>query len=322
VRSGKRQSDETERCTARSRNAFPSAQRRNEPRRYSRNTQRRNDGDFHGRVERASHRRRDRSWNRRERGNAQRWKGRAFHRGRARSRERRDDGDCDGWRAIRRRTNDTKRRFGAPHVAVNPKNPDNIVVLASSNFGYTRACVPAPKGSDCEMISAGSPFLTQPRGFYKTPGFMDIGVFTSFDRGKTFKQIDVSMLVPPGHREVNAKGEGPIAATADGNFYIAFNAINWGQWETQPTTFFPNGGVGVIKSTDGGVTWNWVSYSGTPSDWPYGGSDLSSGAFYVSSGLAGLSTLGPRSTGLADSTEGKIADRWISSTPVAPRILS
>jgi hypothetical protein len=125
-------------------------------------------------------------------------------------------------------TNDTKRRFGAPHVAVNPKNPDNIVVLASSNFGYTRACVPAPKGSDCEMISAGSPFLTQPRGFYKTPGFMDIGVFTSFDRGKTFKQIDVSMLVPPGHREVNAKGEGPIAATADGNFYIAFNAINWG----------------------------------------------------------------------------------------------
>jgi hypothetical protein len=61
-------------------------------------------------------------------------------------------------------TNDTKRRFGAPHVAVNPKNPDNIVVLASSSLGYTRACVPAPPGSDCEMIAAGSPLLTQPRG--------------------------------------------------------------------------------------------------------------------------------------------------------------
>jgi hypothetical protein len=123
------------------------------------------------------------------------------------------------------------------------------------------------------------------------------------------------MLVPPGHPEVNAKGEGPIATTADGNFYIAFNAINWGQWETQPATFFPNGGVGVIKSSDGGITWNWVSYSGTPSDWPYGGSDLSNGTFYVSSGLAGISTLGPRSTGLPDSPEGKITDRWIASTP-------
>ncbi|HKP62520.1 MAG TPA: sialidase family protein [Polyangiales bacterium] len=211
-------------------------------------------------------------------------------------------------------TNDTKRRFGAPHVAVNPKDPNNIVVLASSNLGYTRTCVPAPVGSDCEMIPAGNPLLTQPRGFYKTPGFMDIGVYASFDRGKTFERVDVSKLVPPGHPEVNARGEGPIAALADGTFYVGFNAINWGQWESQPTTFFPNGGVGVIKSTDGGKTWNWVSYSHTPADWPYGGSDLVTGTFYVTSGLAGLSTLGPRSTGLADSPEGTIADRWISST--------
>jgi hypothetical protein len=211
-------------------------------------------------------------------------------------------------------TNNTKRRFGAPHVAVNPKNPDNIVVLASSNLGYTRACVPPPPGSDCEMIAAGNPFLTQPRGFYKTPGFMDIGVYVSLDRGKTFKYIDTSSLVPPGHPEVNARGEGPIAVTADGTFYIGFNAINWGKWESQPVTFFPNGGVGVIKSTDGGMSWTWSSYSGTPADWPYGGLDPNTGTVYVTSGLAGLSTLGPRSTGLADSPEGTIADRWISSS--------
>jgi hypothetical protein len=211
-------------------------------------------------------------------------------------------------------THDIMRRFGAPHVAVNPKDPNNIVVLASSNLGYTRACVPAPPGSDCEMIPAGNPLLTQPRGFYKTPGFMDIGVYASFDRGKTFKYFDTSKLTPPGHPEVNAKGEGPIAAMADGSFYIGFNAINWGQWESQPATFFPNGGVGVIKSSDGGLNWNWVSYSGTPADWPYGGCDLTTGTFYVTSGLAGLSTLGPKSTGLPDSPEGMVMDRWISST--------
>jgi hypothetical protein len=52
-----------------------------------------------------------------------------------------------------------KRRFGAPHVAINRKDPNNIVVLASSNHGYTKDCVPAPAGSDCEMIPAGgNPF--------------------------------------------------------------------------------------------------------------------------------------------------------------------
>jgi len=212
-------------------------------------------------------------------------------------------------------TNNIKRRFGAPHVAVNPKNPNNIVVLASSNLGYTRACLPAAPGSDCEIIPAGNPFLTQPRGFYKTPGFMDIGVFVSNDRGKTFKYVDTSSLVPPDDPKVNARGEGPIAVTMDGTYYIGFNAINWGEWESNPVTFFPNGGVGVIKSTDGGLTWSWTSYSHTPADWPYGGLDPNTGTLYVTSGLAGLSTLGPRSTGMADSPEGRISDRWISSSP-------
>ena len=212
-------------------------------------------------------------------------------------------------------TQNIKRRFGAPHVAVNPKDPNNIVVLASSSLGYTRDCLPAKPGSDCEMISAGGNFLLQqPRGFAKTPGFMDIGVFVSFDRGKTFKHVDVSGLVPPGHPEVRSRGEGPIAAMPDGSFFIGFNAVNWGNWESEPMTFFPNGGVGVIKSTDGGMTWQWSSYSFTPADWPFGGSDPNTGTFYVTSGLVGLSSLGPRSTGLPDSKMGEIADRWIAST--------
>ncbi|MET0390101.1 MAG: sialidase family protein, partial [Polyangiales bacterium] len=189
-----------------------------------------------------------------------------------------------------------------------------IVVLASSDLGYTRECLPPEPGSDCEVISAGGSFLTQPRGFYKTPGFMDIGVYTTFDRGKTWKKSQLDHVVPPDDPKVRARGEGPLVAMADGTFYIGFNAINWGEWESQPATFFPNGGVGVIKSTDGGSTWNWTSYSHTPADWPYGGNDLSTGEFFVTSGLAGLSNLGPRSTGKADAPEGSITDRWISST--------
>jgi hypothetical protein len=207
-------------------------------------------------------------------------------------------------------TQNTKRRFGAPHVAVNPKDPNNIVVLASSNLGYTKDCLPAAPGSDCDTSS----MLGQPLGFARTPGFMDIGVFVSFNRGKTFRYVDVKDLTPPDHPEVRARGEGPVAVLPDGSFMIGFNAINWGDWDSNPTTFFPNGGVGVIKSTDGGKTWNWVSYSFTPADWPYGGVDPVTGTFYVTSGLAGLSTLGPRSNGMADSAEGAIADRWISST--------
>jgi hypothetical protein len=214
-------------------------------------------------------------------------------------------------------TKNTKRRFGAPHVAVNPTNPNNVVVLASSSMGYTRDCLPPAPGSDCESVALqvkGMPPLKQPRGFARTAGFMDIGVFVSFDRGKTFKHVDVSDLVPPDDPMVRARGEGPIAATLDGSFYIGFNAIDWGDWESTPQTFFPNGGVGVIKSTDGGLTWKWTSYSFTPADWPYGGADPITGTFYVTSGIAGMTPLGPRSNGDPNSPVGKIADRWISST--------
>jgi hypothetical protein len=215
-------------------------------------------------------------------------------------------------------TGNTARRYGAPHIAVNPRDPNNIVVLASSDMGYTRACLPPPPGSDCEMVEIKAPGMPggrrQPRGFARTPGFMDIGVFVSSDRGRTFSQADISDLVPPDDPRVRARGEGPIAAAPDGSFYIGFNAINWGDPEGTPPTWFPNGGVGVVKSSDGGRNWKWVGYSGTPANWPYGGADPITGTFYVTSGIAGLTALGPRSTGKPDSRAGKTADRWISST--------
>lgn len=208
------------------------------------------------------------------------------------------------------RTN--KRRFGAPHVAVNPTNPDNIIVLASMNLGYTRECVALGAGGPCEMVSAslfGLPVISQARGMFETPGFADIGVFVSMDRGKSWKTVDVAHLTPPGHPEISSKGEGPVTVTADGTFYIGFNAINWGS----TNNFFPNGGVGAIKSTDGGLTWTWGGLTQTPADWPYGEMDISTGTFYMISGLP-FSTLGARSTGQPTAKEGTVGDRWVASS--------
>jgi hypothetical protein len=213
---------------------------------------------------------------------------------------------------------DTSRRFGAPQVAINPKDPNNIIVLASANIGYTLECQETgdPK---CELIPQyidQTAMGTAPRGFYQGDGFCDVGVFVSHDRGKTFKQIDVSQMTPIGHPEINFKGEGPLAATADGpngTFYIGFNAINWGDWEGNPPSGFPNGGVGVIRSSDKGETWQGAWLSGTPADWPFGTSDVSTGTVYVVSGTP-MSTLGKRSTGEPDAEESEIADRWIASS--------
>jgi hypothetical protein len=142
---------------------------------------------------------------------------------------------------------------------------------------------------------------------------MDIGVFYSFDRGKTWKQVDVSDLYPMGHPEISTKGEAPLMVTADGTFYIGYNAVNWGDWEAPIPNGFPNGGIGVIKSTDGGRTWKGAWLTGTPADWPYGGSDVSTGTIYVVSGTP-MSDLGPRATGNPDSPTGGLLDRWLASS--------
>ncbi len=209
------------------------------------------------------------------------------------------------------------RRLGAPQIAVNPKDPNNIIVLASVNMGMTLEC---QKSGDpnCELIPQyvdNASMGKGPRGFMEA-GFSDVGIFVSNDGGKKFHYVDVSMMTPIGHPEINAKGEGPLAVTNDepnGTFYVGFNAINWGEWEADPPYGFPNGGVGMIKSTDKGETWQGAWLTQTPADWPFGTSDMSTGKVYVSSGTP-QSTLGKRSTGETDVEESEIADRWIGSS--------
>ncbi|MBN1847134.1 MAG: exo-alpha-sialidase [Deltaproteobacteria bacterium] len=216
-------------------------------------------------------------------------------------------------------SNDLTRRFGMPLIAVNPTNPNNIVIVAVDS-GYTLGCQDA-NDPDCELIprvmftptGAPIPLPPAPRGVYATPGFATIGIFVSFDRGKTWTKSDVSGLYPAGHPEIISKGESPIMFTPDGTLYIGFNALNWGDWEADPPTFLPSAGIGIIKSIDGGLTWSDPVLTGTPADFPYGCSDLSmDDMIYVVSGLGAPSFLGPRSTGDPDSPIlSTVGDRWL-----------
>jgi hypothetical protein len=102
------------------------------------------------------------------------------------------------------------RSLLGPQLAVNPTNPDNIVLVAVADTGYTQACIAAVvPGSPCELVPRpGIPGIAAlaPRG-YMSPGFLVKGVFTSFDHGQTWTKVDISNLRPAGHPELYSRGE-------------------------------------------------------------------------------------------------------------------
>src|SRR5262245_16860014 len=192
------------------------------------------------------------------------------------------------------------RSFLGPQIAVNPTNPDNIVLAAVADTGYTQACIAAvAPGSACELIPRpGIPGIAglAPRG-YLSAGFLVRGIFVSFDRGETWTTVDVSNLRANGRPDLYSMNEGGLQVGPDGTFYLSFNALNWGEWLAVPPTFVPNAGVGVSKSTDGGLTWSQPVMSGVVSDFPYMTIDQSTGTLYSMGGLGAITPLGPRSTG-------------------------
>jgi hypothetical protein len=186
------------------------------------------------------------------------------------------------------------RSFYGPQIAVNPRNPNNIVVAAIADTGYTQACL-ASEDPSCQLVPIsfeGLPIATEPEGVFEPNlGFDVRGLFVSFDRGRTFKQVDVSQLRPPGV-ELYSQTEGELAVAPDGTFYLEWDAVNWGT----PTNFVPDSGVAVSKSTDGGLTWSQPVLTETPGDFPAITVDQSTGTVYALSGLS-ITPLGPRSTG-------------------------
>ena len=210
-------------------------------------------------------------------------------------------------------TNDPTLRYGEPEVAVNPKNPDNLVYHVMRTK-QTYACE-KQGDANCTTFSYG---LAQ--GQFNDPHWIGTKVFVSFDRGRTWKNAKV----PPvpkyrgfpgeakGHSDLTLGGDPMVTATANGTFYIA--------WDISHETLSPitdsSGGVAVSKSTDGGRTWSTPVLTGTPLDRPWMTTDLSTGTIYLASGSPpGTGSLGSFSTGNnKQPLSTPPGDRWLVSS--------
>ena len=92
-------------------------------------------------------------------------------------------------------TNDPTHRYGEVQIAVNPKNPQNIV-YTDVEGGETYACQ-KEKRPECEAVQSKGKttpgrLMSPPRGFFTdVKDFTTIGVFASFDGGKTWRRATI-----------------------------------------------------------------------------------------------------------------------------------
>jgi hypothetical protein len=205
-------------------------------------------------------------------------------------------------------TNDSTHRYGEVQIAVNPKNPLNIV-YTDVEGGQTYACQ-QQKRTECEQVSAKLKAIhitmSQPRGFFSDPSnFSTLGVFTSFDGGKIWQRATIP-LPAKDHPTLLGIGDPSVGVSPDGTFYISFDNMDWGN----PDDTLPAGGIGVVKSTDGGKTWSHPVLAGTPMDGPKIAVDPNDGMIYANSSTV----LGPLSTGNANAPRGDLSTRWIASS--------
>ena len=88
-------------------------------------------------------------------------------------------------------TNDPTLRYGEPEVAVNPKNPNNLVY----HVMWTKQTYACEKRGDtnCTTFSYG---LAQ--GQFNDPHWIGTKVFVSFDRGRTWRNVKFPLV--PAYR--------------------------------------------------------------------------------------------------------------------------
>ncbi len=206
-------------------------------------------------------------------------------------------------------THDPALRYGEPEVAVNPKNPDNLVYAAMFDQ-QTYACE-RRQDPNCTNFLFG---LAQ--GLFTVPGWEGTKVFVSFDRGRTWKNVHFPLIPAsrgfPGeaanHADLLTGADPMVTATADGTFYIA-----WDSEHITTSTTSTDGGIAVSKSTDGGRTWSTPVLTGTTIDRPWMTADLSTGTIYVASGSPpGTGCLGSLSTGNPSQPfAAPPCDRWV-----------
>ena len=237
-------------------------------------------------------------------------------------------------------TNDQTHRYGEPEIAVNPRDPKNIVYFVMSNM-LTYQCE-AAGDPNCQLL----PLSGTPAGEYNVPGWISTHIFVTYDGGRKWSQVDFPIIPRyrgfPGegtdHSDLLSMGDPMVTVTANGTFYLGWDSMNLGIVDLPPGYMFggvtvcppttpapgcpvgglADGGIAVSKSTDGGRTWSTPVLTGTGVDRPWMTTDLSTGTVYeASSGFVD----GSMSTGnpsLPLSGNG-IADRWVVSSPNGKR---
>jgi hypothetical protein len=200
---------------------------------------------------------------------------------------------------------DAVRGAGEPVIAINPKNPDNIIVGAMANLHYVEGspfgATQAPVGPDTILKYRNTPEASISR------------YAISEDRGRTWRHIEDPFR---RHFDMNGTADAFVGAAPDGTLFMgsmsffprnASPEILAQEREPEPALLF--GGTTLTWSQDQGRTWNHppVMVMGldtpiqeygpglkplrkftTPFDRPYLVSDLSTGTIYVpGTGLGG-----------------------------------
>lgn len=161
---------------------------------------------------------------------------------------------------------DTQYRSGEPEIAVNPRNPANMVYVAS-NFRH----VPLAGGVEYPntLVQFGTPVT----------GTYNLGCTLSYteDGGNHWYHV------PWPLRDRPACGDPMVVVDKDGTFSIAFDAMGsptFQSAETNPLT----DQVAYSRSTDGGRSWSPSVDIGTIVDRPWLRIDTATGWLYEQSG--------------------------------------
>lgn len=241
-------------------------------------------------------------------------------------------------------TNDNGQRYGEPEIAVNPRNPNNIVYYVMSQH-LTYSCE-AANDPNCAL----DPLSGTAIGEYTVPGWLSTHVYVTFDRGRTWRDVTANLdqnstpapttvTDPTGthqitHTDLISRGDPMVTVTADGTFYIGWDAMNLGtvflppgftfggRVVCPPTTAPPgcpvhgllDGGIAVSKSTDGGRTWSTPHLTGTGVDRPWMTTDLSTGTIYEASSGGVNSSMSTGDPLLPSAGPGTTPDRYVVSS--------
>ena len=146
------------------------------------------------------------------------------------------------------------RGAGEPVIAINPKNPDNIIVGAMANLHYVEGQATGPQGF------SAAPVANYRNVYRNTPGSSISTYAISDDRGLTWRFFDDPFR---DFFKMNTTADAFVGAGPDGTLFIgAMNFFPMNatplmlQLEKEPDPGLLYGSIDISSSTDQGKTWS------------------------------------------------------------------